>query len=87
MRRTLGVPYMAHRHILPLLVQGRSFAEQLKKRVFKFVQLFVKSPNGHVRLIGERARYSATGALDRNWVRCEVLVLVVLPHQTPQFKL
>ena len=69
-RRMLRIPYTAHRHLLPLLVQGCSFAEQHRARVAKFMQSFCSTSNDLVRLIGERARCSTTGVLGRNWVKC-----------------
>ena len=69
-RRTLRIPYTTHRHLLPVLVQGCSFAEQHRARVAMFAQFFCSTSNDHVRLIGERARCSTTGVLERNWVKC-----------------
>ena len=69
-RRTLKIPYTTHRQLLPLIVHGRSFADQHVARVYKFMQSFVKSPNQHVLFIGEKARQCTNGALGRNWAMC-----------------
>ena len=34
------------------------------------MQSFVRSPNQHVLLIGEKARHCTNGTLGRNWAKC-----------------
>ena len=69
-RRTLGLPYQTHRNLLPLIVQSRSFAEQHKSRVCKFIETFMTSENSRVAFIGERAKVCAFGTLGRNLYKC-----------------
>ena len=69
-RRTLKIPHTTHRQLLPLLVHGRSIADQHVVRVSKFMPSFVRSHNQHVLLIGEKARHCTNGTLGRNWAKC-----------------
>lgn len=69
-RRTLNLPRTTHRNLLPLIVRGRSFIDQLISRTSKFIHAFTGSSNLHIQYIAARARFSTSGALGRNWVRC-----------------
>ena len=70
-RRTLHLPYKTHRCLLPLLVNGKSFAVQHRSRVTKFLVSFTGSVNSHVSYIGERAKLYSHGPLGRNFTRCQ----------------
>ena len=83
-RRTLRVPYTTHTRLLPLLVQGRSFADQhasrIEVRVLKFILSFINSKNHHIAFIGKRALQFTTGALGRNRARCELTYGSLVPQ-------
>ena len=70
-RKTLQLPYRTHRNILPLLVRMKTFSEQHRARVSKFVNAFQNSDNKQVRFLGLRARFYTFGALGRNYVRLQ----------------
>ena len=78
-RRTLRVPYTTHTNLLPLLVKGKPFMTQHFSRVSKFVQSFVHSNNTSVVFIGALARYSSSGALGRNYTRCQNSACLEIP--------
>ena len=78
-RRTLRVPYTTHTNLLPLLVKGKPFMTQHFSRVSKFVQSFVHSNNTSVVFIGALARYSSSGALGRNYTRCQNSARLEIP--------
>ena len=69
-RRVLRVPFTTRSYLLPLLTRGKSFENQHRSRIEKFVATFLKSDNFHVKYIGERARRHTAGALGRNYSRC-----------------
>ena len=69
-RRVMRLPYKTHTRFLPYLVQGKPFNDQHFNRVAKFVKSFIVSKNVHVAFLGQRARYSSTGSLGRNFTRC-----------------
>ena len=69
-RRTLLLPYKTRTRLLPLLVQGKSFAVQHRSRVSKFLDSFNDSVNSRVSYIGYRAKFFAHGVLGRNLTRC-----------------
>ena len=70
-RRTLNLPYTTRTCLLPLLVNGKSFASQHKSRVEKFILSFKKSANSRVSYIAKRAEIFSHGALGRNNIRCK----------------
>ena len=76
-RRTLHGPYTTHTNLLPLLVKGKPFKTQHFSRVSKFVQF--RSNNTSVIFIGGLARYSSSGALGRNYPRCQHSAWVEIP--------
>ena len=78
-RRTLRVLYTTHTNLLPLLVKGKPFMTQHFSRVSKFVQSFVRSNNTSVVFIGALARYSSSGALGRNYTRCQNSACLEIP--------
>ena len=78
-RRTLRVPYTTHTNLLPLLVKGKPFMTQHFSRVSKFVQYFVRSNNTSVVFIGALARNSSSGALGRNYTRCQNSACLEIP--------
>ena len=78
-RRPLRVPYTTHTHLSPLLVKGKPFMTQHFSRVSKFVQSFVRSKNTSVVFIGALARYSSSGALGRNYTRCQNSACLEIP--------
>ena len=71
-RRTLNIPRTTHRKLLPLLVQSRSFVDQHRARVSKFIQSFVNSQNCHILLIGKKASLCTNRTMGRNMVNCVV---------------
>ena len=73
------VPYTTHTNLLPLLVKGKPFAIQHISRMSKFVHSFIASDNTSVVFIGELARNSSSGALGRNYTRCEKSACPVTP--------
>ena len=68
-RRVLKLPYDTHRNVLPLIINSKSFSEQHRSRVSKFLGSFQTSKNKHVNFLGMRARVCTYGSLGRNYVR------------------
>ena len=78
-RRTMNLHYKTHTCLLPLLISGKSFADQHRSRVSNFLASFCSSGNDHVLFIGERARHYSYSALGRNFTRCKEEVVLASP--------
>ena len=66
-RRVLKLPYDTHRNLLPLVIESKSFSDQHRSRVGKFLGSFQTSKNKHVNFLGMRARVCTYGSLGRNY--------------------
>ena len=75
----MNLHYKTRTCLLPLLISGKSFANQHRSRVSNFLASFCSSDNDHVLFIGERARHYSYSALGRNFTRCEEDVAIVSP--------